>query len=209
MPRLSANGWLLVIFGVILAGLAGEPAYRAITGRKSAEELRIEKMEAAVAKAAGGPVVGQVPPAFKLKEIVNGKETRDVSLSDFKGRRVLLTFFCGCSVCRGVAQQWAKLDKAPLKGNPIVLGIWHPDADRVASFVKDTGAKNIIYLHDPDRKAGVAWGSIKCPRTWVVDESGKIAYRHEEMEVEMPKSPITKTVKALLEKPKLQPAAAS
>src|SRR5262249_39743429 len=137
MPRLSANGWLLVIFGVILAGLAGEPAYRAITGRKSAEEVRIEKMQAAVEKAAGGPIVGHKPPDFKLKEIVNGKDSKEVSLSDFKGRRVVLTFFCGCSVCRGVATEWAKLPKAPVKGNPVILGIWHPDSDRVASFVKD------------------------------------------------------------------------
>jgi len=208
MPRLSANGWLLVIFGVILAGLAGEPAYRAITGRKSAEEMRIEKVEAAVAQAAGGPTLGQVPPPFKLKEIVNGKEGPEVSLSDYKGRRVLLTFFCGCSVCRGVALEWAKLDKAPLKGNPVILGIWHPDADRVAPFVKETGAKNIVYLHDPDRKTGVAWGSIKCPRTWVLNESGKIAYRHEDVEAEMPKSPVMAQVRSLLEKPKLQLTAA-
>ena len=208
MPRLSANGWLLVIFGVILAGLAGEPAYRSITGRKSAEEMRIEKMQAEVAKAAGGPTVGQVPPAFTLKAITNGKDGREVKLSDFKGRRVLITFFCGCSVCRGVALEWAKLDKAPLKGNPVILGIWHPDADRVAPFVKDTGAKNIIYLHDPDRKTGVTWGSMMCPRTWVVDERGKIAYRHEEPEASMPKSPVPMQVRNLLEKPKLQLTAA-
>src|SRR5262249_35821611 len=90
LPRLSANGWLLVVFGIILMGLVGEPAYRAITGRKSADELRFEKLKAMEAKYAAGPQVGEIAPPFTLKSSTDG---HNVSLSDFKGRRVVMTFY--------------------------------------------------------------------------------------------------------------------
>src|SRR5438046_1943556 len=67
LPRLSANGWLLVVFGIILMGLVGEPAYRAITGRKSADELRFERLKSMAARYAAGPQVGEVAPPFTLK----------------------------------------------------------------------------------------------------------------------------------------------
>src|SRR5947209_20168296 len=105
IPRLSANGWLLLIFGLVLAGLVGEPAYRAITGRKSAAEVQMEKLRVAEMKAAAGPAVGDTAPPFTLKSATDG---HPVSLSDFRGRRVVLTFFCGCYLCRGVATEWAK-----------------------------------------------------------------------------------------------------
>src|SRR5689334_15802796 len=110
--HLSANGWLLVVFGLILAGLVGEPAYRSITGRKSTPELRLERQMALEAKYARGPMVGEVAPPFTLKSATTG---RPVSLSDFRGRRVLLNFFCGCSACRQVARAWVKMEKKPLK----------------------------------------------------------------------------------------------
>src|SRR4051794_26888514 len=116
LPRLSANGWLLVVFAIILMGLVGEPAYRAITGRKSADEVRLEKLKMMEAKYAAGPQLGDAAPPFPLKSATDGHK---VSLSDFKGRRVVMTFYCGCSYCREVAKDWEKLQKQPLKGNPV------------------------------------------------------------------------------------------
>ena len=52
LPRLSANGWLLLIAAVLLVGLTSEQAYRAITGTKSAGEIRHEKEVAAAMRAA-------------------------------------------------------------------------------------------------------------------------------------------------------------
>src|SRR5438105_5348361 len=114
IPRSGANGWLLVVFGLILAGLVGEPAYRSITGHKSAAEITRERQTALEAKYARGPMVGEVAPPFTLKSSTTG---HPVSLSDFRGRRVLLNFFCGCSSCREVARAWVKMQKTPLNGN--------------------------------------------------------------------------------------------
>jgi hypothetical protein len=75
-------------------------------------------------------------------------------------------------------------------------------------FIKATGAKNMLYLHDPGHKVGIEYGSRICPRTWLVDEHGKIAYRHEEQEADMPQNAITITreVTQRLESPSMQVA---
>lgn len=205
MPRMSANGWLLLIFAVVLAAMAGEPAYRAITGRKSGLELKLERKEALAAKYAAGPSVGDMAPDFTLKSMTGG---RKVSLSDFRGRRVLITFFCGCGLCQEFATHWAKMANKPLKGNPVMLGICFFDPDRLPIFVKETGAKNLIYLHDPGHETGMRYGSRVCPRAWIIDEHGRIAFRHEEMEANMPHSPVPDRIQSLLEQPHLQIASA-
>jgi len=202
IPRLSANGWLLVIFMVVLAAMAGEPAYRAITGRKSAMELRLEKQAALAAKYAAGPQVGEVAPPFTLRSMTD--RHKNVSLSNFRGRRVLLNFFCGCSLCREFASHWAKIQQKPLPGDPVLVGICFFEPDRLAPFVKDTGAKNMVYLYDPGHQVGARYGSRVCPRAWVIDERGKIAFRHEEMEATMPHSPVPGRIEALLEQRRIQ-----
>jgi peroxiredoxin len=201
LPRLSANGWLLVVFGIILAGLVGEPAYRAITGRKSADEVRFEKLKAMAAKYAAGPQLGEVAPPFTLKSATDGHK---VSLSDFHGRRVVMSFYCGCGYCREVAKEWEKLQKQPLKGNPVFMGICYFQPDRLPPFVKDTGAKDLLYLYDPGKQVGMRYGSPHCPRTWVVDENGKIAYRHEETMTGMLHSPVPAQVSMKLASANLQ-----
>lgn len=205
IPRLSANGWLLVIFTVILVAMAGEPAYRAITGRKTALLLQEEKQEAMAARYAAGPQVGDVAPAFTLKSMTDGHK---VSLSDFRGRRVMINFFCGCNLCQEFARHWATLQHKPLKGNPALIGICFFEPDRLPIFLKETGAKNMIYLYDPGHATGARWGSRTCPRAWIVDENGKIAFRHEEVEASMPHSPVPAKIESLLEKPHLQIASA-
>ena len=201
LPRLSANGWLLVVFGIILMGLVGEPAYRIITGHKSADQIRIEKQMQLATKYAAGPQVGEVAPPFTLKSETDGHK---VSLSDFRGRRVVMTFYCGCGYCREVAKAWEKLQRKSLKGNPVFLGICYFQPDRLAPFVKETGAKDLLYVHDPGKQVGLRYGSPVCPRTWVVDENGKIAYRHEETMTGMLHSPVPSQVAVKLASANLQ-----
>jgi peroxiredoxin len=202
LPRWSANTWLLVIAGVLLVGLAGEPAYRALTGRKTAEEIRLAKLSAEEMKMAVGPQVGDSAPAFSLK----AADGRKVSLSDFRGQRVLISFFCGCYLCRGIASEWEKLAKAPLKNRPVLIGIHYFSPDRLQPFIEEAKAKDLLYLYDPDKEVGRRWGSKTCPRTWIVDEQGRIAYRHElaDSEVPVPRTAVPRQVRSLLSQPKLQ-----
>jgi peroxiredoxin len=201
---LSANAWLLLIFAVLLVAMAGEPTYRAMTGKKPAAQIELEKLEAEEMKFAAGPAVGDVAPDFTLKDA----DGRQVKLSDYHGRPVLINFYCGCDLCRGVATQFEKLATRPLKHQPVILGLAHFTADRVAPFIKDTGAKHAVYLIDEGKRVSRRWGSMTCPRTWLVDETGKIAFRHEDQEGAMRPSPVPKKVMALLDSPKLLRTAA-
>jgi peroxiredoxin len=200
-PRLSANGWLLAGLCFILAGLVGEPAYIAITGHKSAEQLRQEKMEAEALRLAAGPSVGDTALDFTLKKEANIQQA--VSLRDFKGKRVLISFYCGCYLCRGTAKELEKLSKLPPKNRPVMLGLCSFSPDRLVPFIHDTGAKHTVYLFDDHKQVGQRWGSTKCPRTWLIDEKGRISYRHEEPEGEMQPSPVPLQVRAVLERPQM------
>jgi peroxiredoxin len=205
LPRLSANGWLLLIAAVLLVGLTGEPAYRAITGTKSAGEIRHEKEVATAMKRAMGPRVGDLAPPLELKAYNDGHL---VKLSDFRGHRVLLSFYCGCYLCRGVATQFEKLQKSRPRHRPVMLGVCSFDADHLEPFLKDTSARHAVYLHDPGKRVGAMWGSTVCPRSWVIDEQGKIAFRHEEQEGSMQPSPVPTQVWNLLDQSKLLRTAA-
>jgi cytochrome c biogenesis protein CcmG/thiol:disulfide interchange protein DsbE len=204
LPRLSANGWLLVASGVLLLAMAGEPAYRAMTGRKSAAQVRLEKLMEEEAKWAMGPMVGDPTPPFSLKTA----DGRQVTLSEFRGRPVLLNFYCGCYLCRGIAVAFEKLHKKPPKHRPEFINVHTFTPDRVGPFIKDTGAKNATYLYDPGKAVSRRWGSTECPRTWLIDEEGKIAYRHEMMEANRQPSPVPARVRAVLDRPKLLRTAA-
>jgi peroxiredoxin len=153
-------------------------------------------------KMAEGPRVGDPAPAFTLK----AADGRKVSLSDFRGQRVLVSFFCGCYLCRGIATEWEKLAEEPLKYRPVLVGIHYFRPDRLKPFIEEAKADDLLYLYDPDKEVGRRWGSTTCPRTWIVDEQGRIAYRHElaEAEVPVPRTPVPNQVRALLAQPKLQ-----
>jgi peroxiredoxin Q/BCP len=128
--------------------------------------------------------VGKRAPAFTLQESDGGK----VSLSDFKGKRVVLYFYPrdntpGCTV---EAQEFQKALPKLKKLNAVVLGI---SRDSLASHCKfrDKFELSFPLLSDPDHKvleAYGAWGektlygkkSLGIIRSTVlIDEQGKVA----------------------------------
>src|SRR5215210_3574763 len=98
-PRLSANTWLALSLLVILGATVTEQMLR--PPRKEPPAQRPE-----VASTFAGPFkLGQEAPDFTLKDV----KGRPVSLHQYRGKRVLLNFFCGCSFCRGVAMSWGRM----------------------------------------------------------------------------------------------------
>jgi thioredoxin-dependent peroxiredoxin len=127
--------------------------------------------------------VGKRAPSFKLESSDGGS----VSLSDFKGKNVVLYFYPkdntpGCTL---EAQDFQKALPKLKKLNAVVLGV---SRDSIASHCKfrDKFGLGFPLLSDPDSKvleAYGAWGekvlygkkSIGIIRTTVViDESGKV-----------------------------------
>ncbi len=127
--------------------------------------------------------IGMKAPDFTLKD----KDGRDVSLSDFRGKKVVLYFYPKDNTpgCTRQACAFATLYKEFEKKGVAVIGV---SKDSVASHVKFAEKYNLpfILLSDPDRIAIEAYGvwqekklygkvSMGVVRTtFVIDEEGNI-----------------------------------
>ena len=129
-------------------------------------------------------------PDFTLKD----KEGNDVSLSDFKGKKVVLYFYPKDNTpgCTRQACAFAGLYKEFEKKGAVVIGI---SKDSVASHIKFAEKYDLpfILLSDPDLEAIKAYGvwqekkmcgkvSMGVVRTtFIIDEEGFIEKRMEKV----------------------------
>lgn len=135
------------------------------------------------------PAVGKPAPAFSLRD-VNQKAR---SLAEFKGRRVALLFFCGCSWCIDVAREWGSLQRsgALAEANParnaagraaappitVIVGSTL-DADGCRGFATRTelDLTQTVLLPDPDGTVVEAYHADPCPRVFVIGPDGVVRY---------------------------------
>jgi peroxiredoxin len=127
--------------------------------------------------------VGDPAPSFTLPSI----DGRKVSLSDFKGRYVVLEWWN--SDCYAVnahygagamqaAQQRARKDGAVW----LSIDSTHPghpsfvDAKRTATMLRDWKGNQNAVLQDPDGRIGRIYGATVTPHTYVIDPTGKLIY---------------------------------
>ena len=130
-----------------------------------------------LALASTGWGAGKAAPNFSLKDVLQGKE---YSLSQFKGKVVVLnffTFFCG--PCRDEMPDLNKLNNE-LKGRGLVtLGIaLSSDPTQIRFLVKQLGLEYPVLTGND--KVSDAYGSIAVvPTTVIIDKQGNIAQRIE------------------------------
>ena len=141
-------------------------------------------MPAAQKNAAYGPQPGSKAPAFKLSDDAG----KTVSLSDFKGKKVILYFYPKDSTPGCTTESCGFRDNLNrfTKSGAAVLGL---SADSVASHkkFKEKQGLNFPLISDPDHKALEAYGvwqekSLYGRRfmgivrtTFIIDEEGRIA----------------------------------
>ncbi|MGA9756020.1 MAG: TlpA disulfide reductase family protein [Desulfobaccales bacterium] len=116
-------------------------------------------------------------PDFTLKDVLTGK---DYSLSQFKGKVVVLnffTFFCG--PCRDEMPDLSKINDE-LKGKGLqTFGIaLSSDPTQIRFLVKQLGLQYPVLIGND--KVSDAYGSIAVvPTTVIIDKQGNIAQRIE------------------------------
>lgn len=113
--------------------------------------------------------VGAIAPDFSLID-TSGQIHR---LSGYHGKRVLLCFFCGCTACTKFAPWCERLRRSFPQMS--VLGITSmemPDATRFRARVD----AEFPVLMDLDSKVQERYQSAECPRCWVIDQQGVVAY---------------------------------
>jgi peroxiredoxin len=108
---------------------------------------------------------------FKLKDL-NGKE---VSLSDFKGKKVLLNFWATwCPPCKAEMPDIEKLYQATKNSNLVILAVnLGEDKQTVKSFM-DKNKYNFNILLDSEQAAAIKYNIVSIPTSFFIDENGTI-----------------------------------
>ena len=120
----------------------------------------------------GGPKIGQMTPDFRLPDMEGNRH----SLSDFRGKAMVLGFFCGCDRCYAAARKIAAEQKAGKLKNFIAVVALDPQG--TMDFRKSTGPK-AVFLLDPSDQTAETYASDFCPRLWQIRAVGIVAYRSE------------------------------
>jgi thiol-disulfide isomerase/thioredoxin len=108
---------------------------------------------------------------FKLKDL-NGKE---VSLSDFKGKKVFLNFWATwCPPCKAEMPDIEKFYQETKDSNLVILAVnLGEDKQTVKSFI-DKNKYNFNILLDSNQDVAVKYNIVSIPTSFFIDKDGNI-----------------------------------
>lgn len=132
---------------------------------------------------AGSPVVDEAAPNFKLKDI-NGKE---VSLSDFKGKTVVLewiNFDCPFVRKHYNSGNMQSIQKTYTEKGIVWLSICSSAPgkegnfaiDEIKSRISKAKASMSFYLLDENGEVGKLYAAKTTPHMFIIDKTGKLVY---------------------------------
>lgn len=116
-------------------------------------------------------VVGESAPDFVLKDL-SGK---DVQLSSFKGKPVVLNFWATwCPYCRKERPHLKSLYEEFKDRDLVILSVSVDSSEgKVAKFVQQNPAPYVV-LTDTEGMAAVPYNIMSLPTTYLIDRNGKI-----------------------------------
>ncbi len=122
-----------------------------------------------VAIVAGSPLLGRPAPDFTLPDL----DGQLVSLSDYRGRPVLLNFWASwCEPCKIEFPLFQAAREQHAAEGLEILGIIHDDsADAAAAFVEEEGSGWPALL-DADDAVWNAYAGLGLPTTFFIDREG-------------------------------------
>jgi peroxiredoxin len=113
--------------------------------------------------------VGMYAPGFTLWD-ERGSRHR---LSDYRGKKVLVGFCCGCGLCHRLARNWEERFGGLAGLQVLVIAEFGPSA--AEDFRERTGIQFPLLL-DPFGQTAKRYDSLSCPRCWLVSETGRVIY---------------------------------
>ena len=126
--------------------------------------------------------LGTLAPPFSLSDVVSGKK---VSLSDFKGREILVMFICRhCPYVQHVKGELAKLGRNYAGRGLAIAAISSNDAENypddapksLKTMAEELGF-NFPYLYDETQEAAKAYGAACTPDFFLYNSKHELAYR--------------------------------
>lgn len=116
-------------------------------------------------------LIGQKAPAFTVKDLSG----RDISLSSFTGKPILLNFWATwCPYCREERQILNSLHREyHEKGLTIIAVSTDRSPDNVKVFMKST-PMDFVLLHDHSKEAAGLYGVYSLPTSFLIDKEGVV-----------------------------------
>lgn len=125
------------------------------------------------------PFIGKPAPQFTLPRLYKPEET--VSVSDMKGKVWMLNLWASwCVSCRAehkVVTRLSKKEKIP------VIGLNYKDfgteeyGNEALKWLEVLGNPYYAVVVDKDGMAGIDWGVVGVPETFVMDKKGIVRYK--------------------------------
>jgi peroxiredoxin len=174
---------VLVVFGVvvpwIIVALGFRLGYKLLV-QNGVILARIEALEPMSENLAGdappattapkGLDAGTTAPAFELPELHGGQ----VSLEQFRGRRVLLVFFSShCAYCDLMAPELARLPLDGRDGLPVPLVIMAATTEEIRKFVAKHRIRCSVLLQEAGEVAA-PYKASGTPSGYLIDEEGTL-----------------------------------
>lgn len=131
------------------------------------------------------PAIGRRTASFMLVD-TSGKKR---SLADYRGRSVVLFFFCGCSRCTDCARQWSDLqnrDALPRDGAgrqlTVTMVIFSGNASELKHLAAESGldAAQSVLMPDHNLSTVTRYQAAPCPRVFVLDADGVLRYTNDQ-----------------------------
>ena len=168
---------VLAVAVLAWAGMRNLQARRAALAANHVELIPATKggADAAMPGAEGAQLQGKPAPAFTLTSTGG----RTVSLSDFKGRPVVVNFWATwCGPCKLEMPWFEEFSKKYAPQGLVVLGLNQDDG--IAPAEVDKAAKRIgvsypMLMPDKDERVSKAYGGVEyLPETFYIDRTGKV-----------------------------------
>jgi peroxiredoxin len=132
--------------------------------------------------ATGKPVargVAKVGKAAPEIDVVS-EASIGITLDEYRGRKVVLAFLCGCNRCKPLIPRLNQLVHEQGQDRVTVLGITAFTTEVRDRFKSETKPDFPICI-DLDLKTHIHYASEACPRLWVIDEQGIIRYTNKDI----------------------------
>ncbi|MCA1596331.1 MAG: peroxiredoxin family protein, partial [Chloroflexi bacterium] len=103
------------------------------------------------------------------------QDGKPFTLSALKGKRVILTFYCGCNYCEAMASALGALQHDPRYQDIQWYSVTHMSPNRAFVFMKAQG-QHFTALNEIPESIAHEYDSLVCPRVWYIAPDGKVRY---------------------------------
>jgi thiol-disulfide isomerase/thioredoxin len=119
-----------------------------------------------------GIAIGQQAPDIKFSGLLNAPKD-ETSLSELKGKIVILEFWATwCVPCLPAMDHLKELkDKFP--GNLVVIGILYDKTERLERYIKNKPS-SLWHIADPESRFNEFFPHRSVPHSVIIDQSGKV-----------------------------------